>query len=145
MFDIDIDALRIVRNMAYEFQDQGRILYDLVETDDDPIANQEALDKQEAAIDLIDAFLIEATKADTTAPYHMANVFYSDGSGNARPKDPSIEPGWYYQLDMREPRGPYDTKADAEAALRTAANEADEDDHHIERDGNTAPFAPERD
>jgi hypothetical protein len=40
----------------------------------------------------------------------MGKVFYSDGSGNARPDQPSVIPGWYYQIDMADPVGPFDTK-----------------------------------
>ena len=48
----------------------------------------------------------------------MAKVFYSDGSGNARANDQSIVPGWYYQIDLSEPRGPFATRLDARAAAQ---------------------------
>jgi hypothetical protein len=48
----------------------------------------------------------------------MAKVFYSDGSGNARPTDPSVEPGWYFQIDVAEPVGPFDSKNEAVQAAR---------------------------
>jgi hypothetical protein len=48
----------------------------------------------------------------------MAKVFHSDGSGNAREADPSIAPGWYFQLDMATPVGPFRSAPEAEAELR---------------------------
>lgn len=54
----------------------------------------------------------------TTKRQQMAKVFHSDGSGNARPQDPSITPGWYYQIDMATPVGPFDSKADAIGAAQ---------------------------
>lgn len=54
----------------------------------------------------------------------MAKVFYSDGSGNARPADPSISPGWYYWLDLSLPVGPFDDRGAAVAALREVGGTA---------------------
>lgn len=48
----------------------------------------------------------------------MGKVFYSDGSGNARPEDPSIIPGWYYQIDLAAPVGPFESKSAAKSAAR---------------------------
>jgi hypothetical protein len=49
----------------------------------------------------------------------MAKVFYSDGSGNARPTDSSVEPGWYFQIDdVAEPVGPFDSKNEAVRAAQ---------------------------
>lgn len=56
---IDLELLNVLRNMAYEFQNEGLVLYDLVNNDYDAEANQAARDKQQAAIDWADQFIID--------------------------------------------------------------------------------------
>jgi hypothetical protein len=43
----------------------------------------------------------------------MAKVFHTDGAAG-------VAAGWYYQIDMAQPRGPFATKAEA---LRVLLND----------------------
>jgi hypothetical protein len=54
-----LEAINLVRNMAYEFDRDGGILYDLVDDDDDAAQNEAARGKQEDALDAVDRFLID--------------------------------------------------------------------------------------
>lgn len=49
----------------------------------------------------------------------MGKVFHSDDSGNAQPNDPSIAPGWYFQIDLAAPVGPFSSKSEAQKAARS--------------------------
>src|SRR5690348_14620822 len=62
----------------------------------------------------------------------MAKVFYSEGRAGTRPTDPSYYAGWFYQADMADPVGPYGSKEEATAALRSAHGaEPGQGDHDL--------------
>jgi hypothetical protein len=52
----------------------------------------------------------------------MAKVFFSEGGTAA----PSIATGWYYQVDLEDPKGPFDTQLDAGKAARATIVETAE-------------------
>lgn len=52
-----IEAMKLVRNMAYDFDHAGNVLHELC--DNEGTGEEGAFDKQERAIDLVDAWLLE--------------------------------------------------------------------------------------
>jgi hypothetical protein len=66
---------------------------------------------------------LEASRGLSPWPMRMAKIFYSDGTDSKHPDGSTVAPGWYFQLNMGEPAGPFRCSAEAEAELRFVARD----------------------